>query len=235
MEVKRLVALICILGCSANPLDADRMGCIKGPDGEDYCADGEGAGLSPGGNGASSAPCDGACASLEQCLDLSQTALVDGAGCRKACAADPTGAACLADAAGDCTQVQVCLSGGGAGDASVCEPACAHLAQCVDLGQTALGDEAGCRRACEADPQGSQCLASANDCAAVVACVPGNEDPCPAACQVVDACTPGGLASQGLSLADCQALCEQGQLGTQAVVTCLAQATTCEGANQCVP
>ncbi|MCK6571075.1 hypothetical protein L6V77_08210 [Myxococcota bacterium] len=61
----------------------------------------------------------------------------------------------------------------------------------------------------------------------------GGSDPCAGACNALDQCTPGGLASQGASVSACQSICAQGQLAAPTVVECLSMASTCEEANLC--
>jgi hypothetical protein len=61
----------------------------------------------------------------------------------------------------------------------------------------------------------------------------GETDVCAGACNALDQCTPGGLASGGVSVADCQIICTRGELAAPSVVECLARASTCEEANLC--
>lgn len=230
--------MLLLAACSANPLDADKEGCIEVNGLGNTCDDGAGNGTQNGAATQTQAKtCEQACDNLAACLDLSQTALKSESGCVDACEIDPQGSTCLAQAGGDCGAVQACLTGGGAGDPSVCAPACANLAACVDLSKTELRDEAHCQDVCEADPQGSTCLSNAGrDCTAVLACVSGGNGGngggagnCTAACSNLAACYDLSQTAYG-SEAGCVTACQADPTGSD----CVAAARDCSAVATCV-
>lgn len=233
-----LLGAALLVACSANPLDADKEGCIEVNGLGNTCASGAGAG-NGGATQTQEKTCEQACGNLAACLDLSQTALQTEAGCVDACEVDPQGSTCLAEAGNDCGAVQACLTGGGAGDPSVCAPACANLAACVDLSQTELRDEPTCVDVCEADPQGSTCLAEAGrDCNAVLACIPGangggggggGADTCATACSNLANCYDLSQTAYG-SEAGCVTACNADPTGSD----CVAVARDCAAVGTCV-
>lgn len=232
----RALGALLLGACSANPLDADKEGCIEVAGVGNTCENGTG---TENGNGGATQTqektCQEACSNLAACLDLSQTGLRDEAGCVDACGTDPQGSTCLADAGDDCTAVQACLSGGGAGDPAVCAPACANLAACVDLSQTELRDESTCVDVCERDPQGSTCLSNAGrDCTAVLACIPGANGgggmgACAGACANLDACYDLSQTAYG-SEAGCVTACNADSTGSD----CVAAARDCAAVEVCL-
>jgi len=240
MEMKLRVALSAtvLAACSANPLDAGRVGCIRGPDGEDYCgtesltgnaSGGSGNGGGANGGAPTASKCRDACRSLGACLDLSTTGLEDEEGCVRACDSDPTGSACLADAKGNCDAVNACLTGGGAGDTAICRPACEHLSQCYDLSEAGLDGLEGCVDYCEPDPQGFECVANAQSCETVAACVQaiaggngggggggGGATLCQTACAYLSRCIDLSQTELG-NVEGCVSACEADNTGAQCV------------------
>ena len=154
-----------LVGCSVNPLDPAKKGCIRTAI-ADTCG---------GGNGVEPAVCGTSCGNIERCVGLQQYGLSSAAACVAACDAatlpiDGQTIDCTANAGsgGNCAEVVGCLD--------ACSGTCMWLDACTAGGLAGQGYTTeqcvvGCRAGQLGPDSQISCVAGASSCDEVETCV----------------------------------------------------------------
>ena len=132
-----------------------------------------------------------------------------------------------------CAAAVICLNQACGTDytavAANCEGECAGSSGTIDIDTSCqsiaalLGVEGGFASVCYSVVGGGELVDGGVDV----------ETECLGAYNTLDQCATGGLAGQGLTMAQCQEGCSAGHLGAESVVNCLAAASDCDQADLC--